>query len=72
MRHMTDAAEAVPVLDGRAAQRFSACIAVTRAVMPFDRREAELALAEMLANGASSGTNVGSGARPASSPVESV
>jgi len=64
---MREAAAAVPLLDGRAAERFQRCLTITRQIGPFDPAEAEAALTALLPT---AGSPVDKAA--ATSPVESV
>lgn len=64
LAEMTEAAAAVPVLDGLAARRFERCLAITRRSEPFDRQAAQAALARILAGDGRS--------PPRHPPVESV
>ncbi|MEZ5843754.1 MAG: beta-N-acetylhexosaminidase [Hyphomicrobiaceae bacterium] len=52
LSEMHDVAAGAPPLAGRSAQRFAACLAITRRYNPYDGRKAEAALASMLAAGA--------------------
>jgi len=51
LAEMGEVAAGVPPLAGRAAQRFEACLAITRRQTPFDRVAIEAELARMLATG---------------------